>query len=75
MRTAEIGTGAVCDLVGREQEVRLDDGTLAMDPLRLDGVESRAFDWQVAGIHYAPHTTAVAIVGLWLWLWPSSLRE
>src|SRR5262245_58878130 len=49
MWTAEIGTCAIRDLVGREQAVRLDDGALAVDPLRLDRVEPGMFDRQGPG--------------------------
>ena len=49
MRAAEIGTGAVGDLVGREQPGGLNDGALAMDPLGLDGLEPRTLDRQIAG--------------------------
>jgi hypothetical protein len=49
MRAAEISTGAISQLSGREQAVGLDDGALAVDPLRLDGIEPGAFDRQVAG--------------------------
>src|SRR5258706_7323128 len=48
MWAAEIGTRALRYLAAREQAVRLDNGTFAVDPLGLDRIEPGAFDRQVA---------------------------
>src|SRR3954462_6646621 len=47
---AAVGVGdAVGELLDGEQAVGFDDAALAMDPGRLDGIEPRALDGQVAG--------------------------
>ena len=35
-------------LIGRQGPVRLNDPALAMSPLRFDGIQPRALDWQLA---------------------------
>src|SRR4051794_25605716 len=47
---AAVGIGdALGELIDGEQAVGFEDAALAMDPGRLDGVEPRALDGQVAG--------------------------
>src|SRR6266700_2697238 len=46
--TAKIGTHALGQLLGRKQSVGFNDGPLAMDPLRLYGVEPGTFGRQKA---------------------------
>lgn len=48
MGTAEVGTRPVRELLRREHPVGRDDGALAVDPLRLDRVQSGALDRQQA---------------------------
>jgi hypothetical protein len=49
MGAAKVSTDAVGDLLGAEQPGWLADGTLAMNPLRLDRVKPRTLDGQEAG--------------------------
>src|SRR5713101_1766506 len=44
--TVEVGTDAFSKLFGREQPIRLNDSTLGMDPLWLNGIEPGAFRGQ-----------------------------
>ena len=46
MRTAEVGIHALHQFGRRQQAGGFDHGSFAMDPMRLQGVEPRAFDGQ-----------------------------
>jgi hypothetical protein len=65
MRAVKISTGALGDLAGREQAVKLDNVPLALDPMRLDGVEPGARDRQIADedAHAVPGLLDLLVVG------------
>src|SRR5687767_11018302 len=58
MSTAEVGAGTVGKLFGRQQALRLHDGTLAVHPLRLYRVQPRALTGQQT--EHDPHAHALS---------------
>ena len=62
MGTGEIGTDPIGQLVGREQARGFDNGALAVDPFRFDGIEPGTLDRQL--IHQQPDSRTCPLDGL-----------
>src|SRR5262245_15186505 len=75
MGAAKVGADAVRGLVSAEQTARLNDSSLARDPLRFDRIEPGTLDRQVAGEDADPVSLVLALLVVSPYPGPNSLAD